>query len=111
MSERKAEYVREWKQIFYDILGWTDKQTMDWVSANEYDLDLEGEFSVLLFEPPIFWTFNEFIPKSLQQSVGQVLDIRTRLYDIFQETDTEQDYVEYRDRVLKMLADFDETLP
>ncbi|MCI0709954.1 MAG: hypothetical protein L0154_07300 [Chloroflexi bacterium] len=111
MPERKADYISEWKQIFYDMLGWTDEQTMNWVRANGYDQDLDGEFSVLLFEPPIFWTFNEFIPKSLQQSVGQVLDLRTRLYDIFEETDTSRDYVEYRARVLDMLADFDETLP
>lgn len=111
MSERKVEYISEWKQIFHDMLNWTDEQTMDWVRANEYDRAFDGEFSVLLFEPPIFWTFNEFIPKSLQQSVGQVLDIRTRLYDIFEETDTTGDYVEYHARVLDMLAEFDETLP
>lgn len=111
MSDRKSEYIGEWKQIFRDMLGWTEERTMDWVRANEYEQELEGEFSVLFFEPPIFWTFNEFIPKSLQQTVGQVLDIRTRLYDIFEETDTTNGYTEYRANVRKMLAEFDETLP
>lgn len=111
MSARKAEYISEWKQIFHDMLGWADEQTMDWVRANDYDRAFDSEYSVLLFEPPIFWTLNEFIPESLRQSVGQVLDIRTRLYEIFEETDTSRDYVEYRARVLKMLADLDETLP
>jgi hypothetical protein len=111
MSDQKAEYINEWKQIFHDVLGWTDDKTMDWVRANEYETDLDDAFSILLLEPPIFWTFNEFIPKSLQQTVGQVLGLRTRLYDIYEEIDTSRDYVEYREKVVAMLAEFDETLP
>ena len=111
MSNLKADYINEWKQIFHDMLGWNEEKTMDWVRANQYDIELDSDLSVLFFEPPVFWTFNEFIPKSLQQSVGQVLEIRTRLYDIFEATDTTDNYEAYRSGVLAMLAEFDETLP
>lgn len=111
----KERYISEWMQIFGDVLGWSEDKTQHWIETNGYADDLETDMSILLFEPPIFWTFNEFIPVSLHTTVLEVLKIREQLWEIYMQssasTDPEAGYAGFKQAVQALLAEYGETLP
>ena len=75
MNKLAGLYRAVWKQMFSDILGWSEPEVLAW--AKKYDDYLKDPEDIFYHADPPYWAVSAFVPAKLNQRLSA--DQRRRL--------------------------------
>jgi hypothetical protein len=121
-AHNKPRYIRVWRNVLADWLGWSDKRVAKFISGWEADLD--GRGGLVYHENAIHWVVGRLISKRLEQKLKAaspqdsraVLRFSWRLADAIQSQSTgnpendDFDWEAARRRVDAVLSEYGEKL-
>lgn len=80
-------YLNSWKGIFRGLTGWSEEETMEWVSRTGYEGCLEDEDDAIFHSPPQYWTVKTLIPGDLWRSLtsDERRNLRREILELFED--------------------------
>ena len=65
----KEYYLRVWKSIFGELLGWSEEEVLRWAEQKDWLRYLENENDMIYHEPPQYWVVHSLLPEHLQSTL------------------------------------------
>jgi hypothetical protein len=115
---QKEQYLKAWRGIFLDLLGWPTERTDEWIARAGFFASLDDPHSILYHSTPQYWTVAAIIeyrlPGVLSESDWQ--DLADELLDVLQPGKTQlpppdTDWSQYKPEVDRLIRDHDPRQP
>lgn len=117
----KNDYLAVWRALFRELLGWSDAETLAWVSrwidSVGHDF-LDDPDDIFYHETPQYWAVGALLPSGLDEQIGHSnwLTVQQRIKHLFatgesRDSPLTADWRPYRVKIERLLADYGASLP